>query len=379
VIEFIYLTLWVTGLEQLLGPIVIVALFFLRICSGKVILPTEARVFFVFIVYVSLHALTVTSVVDALSVLRDSLNYLAGLCVYLLLVNSNISQQDVAKRFIRFVVIISLLSCFYVLGYEGHHTFAKFILPDFILQTDNGNLMTFRTFGRELDFMQVTNTRLKGISTSAIQFSFVLLTAWMIVMVYERTKRKSLFTLFFLVVLFFTQSRISMLVASVFYFILTFKIYRQWLVVVFCLLIITTLYWSDIVDLFEHVFIHTRSGSFQNRYSIYIHTIDDFLNAPLWGYSVQKMSIFADYPLGSHSFYLGVLYKYGMVGFTMLLIFLLLITKSLRTRAVEVKLAWVGLLSVLMIMEPVVDVLTTLSWFIFVYLIKPTTNLEVKN
>ena len=61
------------------------------------------------------------------------------------------------------------------------------------------------------------------------------------------------------------------------------------------------------------------AGSVDARSAVYRSTVSGFLERPLLGWGTERDIPGQRYPAGSHSTYLGVLYKHGLVGFVCLL------------------------------------------------------------
>jgi len=60
--------------------------------------------------------------------------------------------------------------------------------------------------------------------------------------------------------------------------------------------------------------INSRAGSNNTRMQIYSESIVlTFTKSPIWGLGIKKISE-SGYPLGSHSTYIGVFYKTGIIG-----------------------------------------------------------------
>ena len=76
------------------------------------------------------------------------------------------------------------------------------------------------------------------------------------------------------------------------------------------------------------------TGSAEDRMRIYSETIDQFKEHPWIGWGTQRKSIDGlTYSAGSHSTYLGILYKHGLLGFGFYLLLILMILNSFGERA----------------------------------------------
>jgi len=85
----------------------------------------------------------------------------------------------------------------------------------------------------------------------------------------------------------------------------------------------------EIIDLL----LYSRGeGSANARSSIYIQTFNSFLDKPIFGWGTERDAKGLAYPLGSHSYYLGTLYKQGIVGFTLFIAIVVLIWNKLKVK-----------------------------------------------
>ena len=65
---------------------------------------------------------------------------------------------------------------------------------------------------------------------------------------------------------------------------------------------------------------------------IYIQTFYSFLERPFFGWGTERDVKGLAYPLGSHSYYLGTLYKQGVVGFSLFIAIVILIWNKLKVK-----------------------------------------------
>lgn len=61
------------------------------------------------------------------------------------------------------------------------------------------------------------------------------------------------------------------------------------------------------------------SGSVEGRTQVYISTLSGFVDRPILGWGTERDVPGQVYPAGSHSTYLGILYKHGLLGFACLI------------------------------------------------------------
>jgi hypothetical protein len=91
-------------------------------------------------------------------------------------------------------------------------------------------------------------------------------------------------------------------------------IYKHKTTCAIVVIIVMTLLHRNIINIIANI-LDMRQGSFYTRLSIYRESITMMLNnSPIWGMGIKKMM--GNYPYGSHSTYIGVFYRAGIVGGT---------------------------------------------------------------
>tara|TARA_B100001758_G_C18281876_1_gene542079 strand:- start:311 stop:1042 length:732 start_codon:yes stop_codon:yes gene_type:complete len=94
------------------------------------------------------------------------------------------------------------------------------------------------------------------------------------------------------------------------------------------------LYWLETSGVLYYILdlvIYSRGeGSANTRMSIYIQTFSAFLERPFFGWGTERDIKGLAYPLGSHSYYLGILYKQGVFGFLVFVSMIIVIWKKLK-------------------------------------------------
>lgn len=77
------------------------------------------------------------------------------------------------------------------------------------------------------------------------------------------------------------------------------------------------------VDLYEDFVFARGSGSFYGRSEVYRVTLEQFAERPFFGWGTERDIPDFPFPAGSHSYYLGILYKHGLFGLIAFLGFLI--------------------------------------------------------
>jgi len=125
-----------------------------------------------------------------------------------------------------------------------------------------------------------------------------------------------------LINLFFTTARVSFLsfLIGFVYFLIFFKMKRDnrylfFLFFSFVLLLILIVYRDVIVEGLRLLLLARGEGSASSRSLVYYTTLKEFWERPVFGWGTERDVEGLGYPAGSHSHYLGILYKQGLLGF----------------------------------------------------------------
>jgi len=372
--------MWVLGLEQLVW-FPVTALFMARFLfwkskqggslagtqimalgnpylSTKQVAPINFNVpqvllpFGIFLISYGISGFAIQENMRYISFLRDLSIYLSYGLLFLMVYHSIHRFQDIQRLLstvAMFGLFINLMAITYFLfGDWEIHTFMGKLLPSSISATTTGQNIAIKSVGRELYFFGF-ETRIHSLFSSAIHYAVFLLTLIPIT-VYLILREKGigryialLNLALSLVCMFFTQSRSSFIILfllpvcfAVFIWPIQAKGTQIFLrlsilfLLTFCLLLIVLLTYTsltqEILEVTERFFVETRKNSYESRSLIYTITFSEFLEKPFIGHGTQRDVHFLLYPLGSHNWYLSLLYKHGIIGAIPMYIFLGIIT-----------------------------------------------------
>lgn len=94
---------------------------------------------------------------------------------------------------------------------------------------------------------------------------------------------------------------------------------------------ISTAIMPDLLSTTIDNFLYARGeGSFTDRQFVYQQTLQGFWERPLFGWGTERRIPNSFYPTGSHSYYLGILYKQGLIGFLLFVTILFIIWRDSR-------------------------------------------------
>ena len=71
---------------------------------------------------------------------------------------------------------------------------------------------------------------------------------------------------------------------------------------------------GSMVDFVKQLSVARGEGSLSGRLFVYQHTLAQWLKRPFLGWGTERDIVGFAFPAGSHSYYLGILYKHGIVG-----------------------------------------------------------------
>ena len=291
-----------------------------------------------------------------------------------------INISTIESKLIKPITYLLLFSCtigLFCMYFHLNFSFetpAKFLLPHSLVKTDFGNRLVTKTLFSQTWFAGMSIFRLKSIFTYATSCAIALA----LYLIYFTTIsnivfRRPLFLRFLIVTiicsaLLFTLTRtplIAMSISLFFYFVFSSrKILTKLLVIVLVAISILILFKLNILN----SIINLREGSYITRSLIYRETIDAFLKNPL-GYGSYLDIDDLPLPLGSHSTWLGIAFKYGIfgiTGFTLMLLCLILRVKNLKFYLPKISLPIIICIFIISITEEIyLDALTGLISMVF--------------
>ncbi|WP_164028601.1 O-antigen ligase family protein [Rodentibacter caecimuris] len=312
---FIFKYLWIIVLlPKPIQSIVLFYISFVLFLSKKKRNIEYVELFFLFHIFVYLFSLIINFLSDGAEVGRlfATLNTFFSWVIALLLY-SYYKEESLDINKIQFFCFINLL-IFIFIGLLGK------LAMDY--QIDSFNIM-----GRELyrlDWIdEAVSYRLVNYFeyTNLISFFYFLMTP--LSFYYIRGKSflfKSLFVLLCFYIVFLSHSRVGVIFAFLILScqFLSFLIKDKKKILIFCFFILLLLFvlsflFYEYISLWIDYKLNSRKGSTDARYNIYFSSLQlMWLKSPFIGIGIKH--ILENYPLGSHSTYIGFLYKTGIIG-----------------------------------------------------------------
>lgn len=223
-----------------------------------------------------------------------------------------------------------------------------YFLPDFIAKTGYGSVIAIRNVGYYNWFLGInTYFRPSSFFLYSTMFSSTLVIVLPIAILLRnihvgfRRWYYSIVVLIMILALIATTGRVAILAFFIGYILFRIisvrnikiksLIFLLGLTVILFLLFI--LERSGILYQIIDLVLYSRGeGSTNTRMDIYVQTVNSFLERPFFGWGTERDVNGLAYPLGSHSYYLGTLYKQGIFGLTVFLLLFISIWKYLKVR-----------------------------------------------
>jgi len=360
VLFFALLPIWViTGLTPFLGPALMVFLVFkLMFLYAR----QKREVTVPFSVFSAMLAFLLFSLVSGLHIqnepwvylfIRNLAVYTGALCLFLVVVNIAQSRPDLLK-ILRGLDLMVFLACLVglaaILGLipirPGLPAPVSYILPERVRDSEYLSKMMVPSFGDYIK-IELFGLRVKRIH-SVFPYANLFAAALIIVLPFQlfllnlsKGRRRTLGRLnigLVFVNLFFTYSRgavLALLFGLLYFGYLRVKKFLGFLqrpaVVLSTVLLILIFLFVLIEPVLE-----SKSTSTSVRMLIYEKTFESWKESPIFGWGTPRNIIIKGEaseklpPLGSHSQFLAVLYRYGLVGFILYCTILGLVFREVR-------------------------------------------------
>lgn len=335
---------WALGLDQLVwlaaAPYIALRLIIQR--RGRIRVPLPLRLLAVFIAIQAISALFIVEGERYITFIRTFGAYVAAFSIALVLVNTLTSPRHI--RLILGVLVFSLIVAA-ILGLIAmlgiwRPTFTApiaLILPDRLENTAYGYNLIARRLGSMAWFSWFGGYfRVKSIFLYPTMYAAALIIILPLIVMYfwgartiVRRAAWGAVTVLLGVNLLVTTGRTAWigLIAGALFFVVVLSRWRSWGRVLFasaCLLAISALAvltWEEqgipsaLTEPVTDLLFARGDGSVLNRSAIYAETLTNWTRRPLFGWGTERdLPTLANYPAGSHSYYLGMLYRFGAIG-----------------------------------------------------------------
>lgn len=341
---------WLLGIEQLVWPVglILVLVHVLSHRRYRVFVTPTVVWLLVFILVYLISGLFIVETFRVLTFVRGLSAYLSAILLVLIVTNSVESVADIRRIILAVVLVMGVASTVGFLAISGvfRPSFGApvgLLLPNSIESTSYGARIAHKELGSQAWFAWTgTYYRTRSFFMYGTLYATALMaTIPMSLLMLRHTSSRSgkvllvFFTVAMVVNLLFTTARIailSLLFGAGYYYLIvrperrpfTLLLFLGLLLLLVSLLIAveTTQSWQDLLGASNSIFDSfwfARGGSSSGRLSTYLGTLESFRDRPVFGWGTERDMPGLPLPAGSHSYYLGTLYKQGVIGFMLLL------------------------------------------------------------
>lgn len=380
--------IWVIGGERLLLPAIIVVALAPHL-NRLTTIPRRTFPLVIFLFGYLASAVMISDKSRYITFTWDLIIYLSYTITILAIAKTVTSLEDL-KRLLSTLylssIIIHLIGVsYFLIGPLNFPTPLGFVLPSGIKNTQTGRTISIHSTGRELFFMGI-NTRLSSIFVSSMQYAAAALITLPLYVyyIYNNKGASKLLAIMALPLalsgLFFAQGRTALVLGAcvLLFYPLYFSftkikglnlagLFSSILIAISASIIALLLSLPYITSTFNELFIEQRASSAKERFEVYEQSSQAILDSPLLGHGTQETVEDLAVPLGSHNWYLAVLFKHGLIGFIPLIIFLASVlstsikntfstkTPALRSLSVMLFFSTSAHLLLCLTAEPVID------------------------
>ena len=347
---------WFLGMEQFLWCLA-VGVIFIQFCIYN---KAEFRINIITILlafFLIAYGISFFNIVEKMRYITYFRNLSTYLTAFMLLVITwNVVDKwwQLEKLLNAIIIVMFIASIVGVLAFSFEifrvqfRSLTGYFMPHSIAKTGYGSVIAVRNIGYYNWFMGLgTYFRVSSFFLYSTMFSSTLAITLPIALFLRninKGKERYFYTsaIFFMgLALLFTTGRVAIMAIFVGYVLFRFVSLRSFalkfsIVGVFLLLCSLFLLWLEqsgiLYQIIDLVLYSRGEGSANTRGKIYVQTFNSFLERPLFGWGTERDVKGLAYPLGSHSYYLGTLYKQGIVGFTLFMSIIFLIWNKLKVK-----------------------------------------------
>ncbi len=330
---------WVLGVEQFFWfvSVSIVFIQFLLYNKFEFHINFIAVLFLLFLVVYGISFFSIKEKMRYITYFRNLSTYITAFM--LLIIFWNIidywSQIEKILKAIVFVMLIASVVGILAFSFEIFRVQFKslmgYFLPAFISETGYGSVIASRNVGFYNWFLGLGSYfRPSSFFLYSTMFSSALVIVLPVALFLRKINRgiRKIYYSFVIIIMIFallaTTGRVAILSFIIAYLIfkyMTIKNISIRFLLASCIFLFfgIIIFWSiqsgflyQCLDLLLYA---RGEGSTNTRMNIYLQTINGFLEKPFFGWGTERDITGLAYPLGSHSYYLGTLYKQGIIGF----------------------------------------------------------------
>tara|TARA_B110000240_G_scaffold186783_1_gene223807 strand:+ start:4141 stop:5367 length:1227 start_codon:yes stop_codon:yes gene_type:complete len=347
---------WFLGMEQFLWFFAIGIIFIQFLIFNKLQFRTNTITLLLafFLVAYGISFFSIVEKIRYITYFRNLSTYLTALMLLIITWNVIDKWWQVEKLLKAVIVVMLIASIVGILGFSFEifriqfKSLTGYFLPNAISKTGYGSVIAVRNIGFYNWFMGIGNYfRISSFFLYSTMFSSTLaitlpIALFLININKGRVKKFYVFSAVMMgLALLFTTGRVAIMAFFIGYVIFRFlmiKSFAKKIIIfgiffmmssIFLLYLELTGFLYQIIDLL----LYSRGqGSANSRIKIYTQTFSSFLERPIFGWGTERDVKGLAYPMGSHSYYLGTLYKQGIVGLSLFISIFILIWNKLKVK-----------------------------------------------
>lgn len=348
---------WFLGMEQFIWFIA-VGFMFIQFCIYSKLEFRLNLVSLLLLFFLVVYGISFFSIVEKMRYItyfRNLSTYLTAFMLLVIIWNVVDEWWQIEKLLKAIVIVMLVASVFGILAFSFEvfrvqfKSLVGYFMPGAIANTGYGSVIAVRNVGFYNWFVGLNSYfRISSFFLYSTMFSSTLAITLPIVLLLRNIKygvERNVYSFVFIIIslaLLFTTGRVAIMAVVLGYIVFKFLLIRNFtikfsivgLLVFVSSLLLIWLEQSGILYQIIDLLLYSRGeGSANARTKIYIQTFQGFLERPYFGWGTERDVKGLAYPLGSHSYYLGTLYKQGVVGFLIFVSIIILIWNKLKFRA----------------------------------------------
>ena len=346
---------WILGLEQFIWFFALLIIFIKMVIfkKGEFRLSNIHLIFLTFLFSVLLSIVNIDLPIRYITFFKNFCSF-GSVWLSLVIVHNSLYDWSELLKLLRtltylilFSAIVGVINFFIPSSRIEITSLISFLLPNSLLSTSFGSILAVRNFGAMDNFILLGQYfRVNSLFLFATMFASVLALSMPFLIFFKKISvgfwSKFFYDLAILVTilaLLFTTGRVAIFALIVGFLYFRFFIRPDKIIKIiyliasaFVSLAIIVFFMQDSLFMdFINLILNSRGeGSKMTRIQIYINSFESLKEHFIIGWGTQRDVSGMHYPLGSHSFYLGILYKHGILGFSSFLCFLVLVWKKIK-------------------------------------------------
>jgi len=347
---------WVLGIEQFFWFVSVGLVFIQFVIYSKFEFHANviSILLLLFLVIYGISFFSIVEKIRYITYFRNLSTYLTALMLLIITWNVIDKWWQIEKllRAIVFVMLVASVVGVLAFSFEifrvEFQSLTGYFLPGFITETGYGSVIATRNVGYYNWFIGLgAYFRISSFFLYSTMFASTLAITLPIAFFLRNIKKGSerhFYSLTIVIMgltLLFTTGRVAIFAIFAGYVIFRFLAIRSFAiklstVLVGVLLCSVFLFWLEqtgaLYQIIDLALYSRGEGSASTRMEIYRQTFNGFLERPFLGWGTERDVKGLAYPLGSHSYYLGTLYKQGVFGFLFFITLIILIWNKLKVK-----------------------------------------------